>query len=133
MKTFSSEKVEEPGSKVVCVARNPQFLPNVPHCQRWNNSSMNELGIEVMCWRGSALPGERSMIVGASQAPSCSLHDSPPSRRRLGVGTVLGPCQVHASSTLLHKHQELSPVLGVCTQAPAPGSHGFQGNRVGDA
>ena len=28
-----------------------------------------------------------------------------PSRRRLGVGSVLGPPQVHASPTLLHKHQ----------------------------
>ena len=35
-----------------------------------------------------------------------------PLPRCLGVGSVLGPPQVHASPTLLHKHRGLSPVLG---------------------
>jgi hypothetical protein len=35
-----------------------------------------------------------------------------PSRKHLGVGSALGPCQVHASPMLLHKHQGAESVLG---------------------
>ena len=37
-----------------------------------------------------------------------------PSRRRLGVGSVLGPPQVHASPTLLHKHQGAESCSWLC-------------------
>ena len=49
------------------------------------------------------------------------------SQRRLGVGSVLGPCQVGASPALLHQHRGLSLFWAAGTRARAPGSHGVQG------
>lgn len=90
-------------------------------------SSVNELGVEAAHLRGpTALPewGTSSGGVQGSQLlPARQLS----SQRRLGVGSVLGPCQVHASPALLHKHRGLSLFLGAGTRVPAPGSHGVHG------